>query len=70
MRAEQLLAHFPQLTSDDIRAYLAYAAWEVSPRAGRPKPVNNSQCWVDGPLTASDVPSWGRKQRPATETVP
>jgi len=43
MRAEQLLAHFPQLTSDDIRAYLAYAAWEVSPRAGRPKPVKNSQ---------------------------
>jgi hypothetical protein len=25
---------------------------------------------VDGLLPASDVPSWGRKQRPATQTVP
>ena len=24
------------------------------------RPVTNSQCWVDGPLTALDVPSWGR----------
>jgi uncharacterized protein (DUF433 family) len=43
MREVRILADFPQLTRDDIRAYLAYAAWEVSPRAGRPKPVKNSQ---------------------------
>src|SRR6266550_2902324 len=59
-----------------FKAVIASAAkqsrpvWSGSRRRLLRRPASSSQCWVDGPLTASEVPSWGRSQRPATETVP
>jgi hypothetical protein len=39
-------------------------------RLGSRPPRRVSQCWVDGPLTASEVPRLGRSKRPAMEAFP
>ena len=44
-----------------------YASFIQGGSAGRP--VWNSQCWVDGPLTASGVPSWRSAAEPAKVDV-